>query len=209
MRPFCHQRILGRDTGRVAFPALAAQIYARHCVNRSPILDSRGVGAANAGAGLRFFAYSIHRDEAVDPTRVMAYGGAVSDAFWQIIRGYHLREAFVENYSMAARNYMARAGYAVISDDTDSDRSGVSNEHRLFLVQLTRNEARGRQGEMVPSLVFPVYNPPRFGFTPKEQEMLEYALEEDTESFLAARCGYARITIKQRWRCIYDRVDAV
>lgn len=188
-------------------PNVVRELYRRHTSDKSAILNREGVGRANAGKGLTFFAYSIHLAAAVEPSRVAGYGYNVSTAFWEMIQGYNLNEAFVENYSGAAREYMEAGGYRIIADYPDCYRPEFPREDRLFLVHLARDEARFLPGKLAPALIFPPFNAPRLGLRPKEQEMLQYALEDDTDAYLAAQCDCARITIKKRWEVIYDRVD--
>jgi hypothetical protein len=58
------------------------------------------------------------------------------------------------------------------------------------------------------SLIFNSF-PPRFGFSPAQQALLEAALLDTSDREFAHQSGLTRDAVKKRWRAIYDRVSAV
>lgn len=51
--------------------------------------------------------------------------------------------------------------------------------------------------------------PPRFGFSPAQQALLEAALLDTSDREFADQSGLTQDAVKKRWRAVYDRVSAV
>jgi len=76
-----------------------------------------------------------------------------------------------------------------------------------YLIGTTREEALAREG----TYAFAVFSyvPPRFRFTPGEQELLHHALLGRTDAELGRTLHAALATVKKRWASIYDRVASI
>ena len=77
---------------------------------------------------------------------------------------------------------------------------------RPHIVGVTRALEHGRPGSWVGALFD--YHPPRLGFSPREQRLLQAALEGErgTDQELAGGLGVSLPTIKKMWLSLYRRV---
>jgi DNA-binding CsgD family transcriptional regulator len=76
----------------------------------------------------------------------------------------------------------------------------------LCLLGLTREQALSGPETWLASLF--MYSPPRFSFTPGEQELLVRALDGSTDAELVATLNISLSAVKKRWSSIFGRVSA-
>ncbi len=193
-------------------PYVDKQVLDRWIRGRSPILDLDAIRAANSGDGLnllilqRAFAENNLTPEETSQARHLLF-----DAFLAHHRGYRLKEFMLEVYGEADLERSTIPGARLLTNYEAFFRNGdvppAPPGRHPYLVGTTRVEALAREG----TYAFAVFSyvPPRFRFTPEEQELLHHALLGRTDTELGHALQAALATVKKRWTSIYDRVASV
>ena len=176
---------------------------------RSPLLDFDAIRKANSGAGLHLLI--MHHgvlENSLTPDEVSHARILLFDAFRAHHRGYRLKDFIDEVYGEAELERYTARGPKLLTDYEAFFRSGAVSPappgRHPYLIGATREEALAREG----TYTFEVFSyvPPRFRFTPEEQELLHHALLGLTDSELGHALHAALATVKKRWASIYDRV---
>jgi DNA-binding CsgD family transcriptional regulator len=172
-----------------------------------PLLTLDEVAKANARAGLNgLFTRWGRANDRLTPDEQPRVSRFMHEASEALTRGYQFKELLIEAIGEAACDSALRAGF-VARDCARTDRGDYPSLHnRPFLLGLTRDEAREREGGVMS--YFFVYSPPRFGFTPEQQKMLRLCrrLPEASDEALAQALGESPTTVKNWWRAIYGRM---
>lgn len=192
-------------------PYLPRQIVDRWRAGCSPLLDLAGVRAANARGGLTTLClHSATRRPLLDPeaqaTLVKGLEGYV-----QMCAGYQYREVLLETYGQEQTQWNLNTGLRLRTDHADFERTGVRPLHPAgmepYLLGVTREEFAVSWGGAL-SLLFS-WQPPRFFFTTREQELLEEALGGKSDEEAAETLAVARVTVRKRWQGLYDKVARI
>lgn len=214
----CAQFVFVTD-GLVQHLRSGAPPYANACASHPlpdgtwPLLSLEEVRAANSGKGVNalttWWNWAEAETDAGQRLEIRTYMARTFPLYYQ---GYHFEEVLIQANGDWALQALLYAGYDLITDYAEHYRThppAPAADAHPYLLGLTRPEALKREGSLV-SQVF-VYAPPQFHFKPREQELLQLALEglSDEEIVQAESIGIGRDGVKTRWRAIYARVAAV
>lgn len=176
-----------------------------------PLLTPSEVAAANAEAGLNaLFTRWARADALLSLEEKRGVGRVMHDAFMSLTRGYQFREILIDVIGEPAREAALRAGFLDRNRyEAHFAEHPVPDTQRPFLMGITRSEAFTRDGYVMSHYFSHVS--PRFGLSPREQEMLDACLRlpEATNEDLAHALGASLNTVKNRWLSIYRRVGSV
>jgi DNA-binding CsgD family transcriptional regulator len=187
-------------------PELAKQV-ARD--DASPLLSQRQVQEANSHGGLNLAIWhACIRSEDIDRVEVW---NELMTAFLDHHSGFLLKELVAQGESAqhleGIRNtggFLLKSGDGCYGDFEGKDlRELVLEPH---VAGLTREMALKQLGSWIGSLF--LYQPPQFGFSRSEQQLLLSALPGGTDEELSDDLGISISTVKKTWRSAYDRVAA-
>lgn len=138
--------------------------------------------------------------------RVREYLNRAFAFFW---RGYQYKEVLLEVVGEELCGWARNSGFDLLSDYERyyACHPPTPPPHkRPFLLSLTREEAARREGALMCQVF--VYQPPRFFFSRKEQEVLIRAVRGEDDLQIAAALGITEAAVKKRWLSIFDRTAA-
>jgi len=192
-------------------PYIGLHVLRRWRQGRCPILHFEDVARANAGEGINVLALhggSLHEGVSLEEAAQIRH--LLSESFVAHHRGYRLKTFLQEVYGEFEMRFMEAIGARVKTDYSWYYEQGSvpppPPARRPYLMGMTRAEALRQEGTMAFSAFFP--SAPRFHFTPREQDVLQHALEGETDEAIAKHLGIALVTVKKRWEAIYSRVMA-
>jgi hypothetical protein len=193
-------------------PYLTARTIALELEGRSPILRAGAIRRANSGDGLSLLVLQYgEARERLSPERRLLVRFKMRDAFLTVHSGYRIKEILQEYWDEIELSFVLSGWGKLRTDYADyfvrTGRAVPPPERRPYLIGFSPDDARADPGNMATPLF--VYAPPRFFFSPSEQELLRCALVGETDAQLAHSVGLAVPTVKGRWRQIYARVAAV
>ncbi len=176
-----------------------------------PLLAKSDIGAAQASGGLNalvaYLDWCTDELSLEDKAFVQDY---LFRAFARIYRGYLIKN-FVMQVIVPERHALAIAGgfttYRDYAEWIQGAPMPIVLHQRPYLVGLTRDEALNRPVSSA-SQAFMVARP-RFGFTEREREMLELALEGASDQECASTMCVSISTVHVRWKNIIDKVSIV
>jgi hypothetical protein len=193
-------------------PYIDKQVLDRWARGRSPILDLDAIRAANSGDGLNLLIMQrAFAENTLTPDESSHARHLLFEAFIAHHRGYRLKEFVLEVYGEADLERATTPGARLLTDYAAFFRSGdvppAPPGRHPYLIGTTRQEALAREG----TYAFAVFSyiPPRFRFTPEEQDLLHHALLGRTDTELGHALHAALATVKKRWASIYDRIASV
>lgn len=175
-----------------------------------PVLTQEQVRAANSTTGVSLFC--IASGVALDTIAAGHYAfllSKINDCHPFTFAGYRMNAIYVELYDEMTRAWGNTFGYNRLTDFTAwyKHHGGVPasyGDRHPHLYGIAREEALQKYGSMVTTFFH--YTPPRFQFTPHEQEMLLWALSGSKDDCLSENLCVAPVTIRKRWDSIYGRV---
>jgi len=187
-------------------PELAKRVVERN----SPVLSDSEVREANSGEGLNELVWEsllLRKYEG----RAEIYHLMVT-AYLDLHRGFLLKEMITSQAESAQRAQWAVDAGGLYWDVVQQRYlKSISMQMEEFiqqphLVGLTRQLEFSRPGSWVGTLFD--YQPPCFGFSRSEQELLQTALrsQRGTDQELADKLYISALTIKKMWLSIYRRV---
>lgn len=190
-------------------PHLSAQVVAAIVEGRSPVLTLPAIRAANAKDGLNLFVlhFGLALDR-VNPADLPTVFARIPESFFSLHLGYNLKQITVEFCDDAVVRFSLASGFHLRTDYAAYyGRHGLPPlGRRPVRLGVTREEAAEAPGAYV-SRLFP-FQRPQFCFTHGEQQLLQRALQGDTDEEAAGALCIAVPTVKTRWRTIYERVEA-
>lgn len=191
-------------------PIIGRDVLGRWREGRSPLLTLDQIRRANSGVGVTMVALNSGAtpEIAACPGDLAQLGGKVADhTFWSV-GGYRLNEALIEMYTDYECAWAEGFGHSLRTaypQHLGERRPPWLPENcRPRLYGATRQEAEARAGCPLPEMFR--HEPPRFFFSPPEQELLQWALLGDSDEGLAECLSVSPVTLKKRWGNIYDRV---
>jgi DNA-binding CsgD family transcriptional regulator len=133
------------------------------------------------------------------------------DSFVTLLRGFRCKDFAEEVYEAQERDMILHMGCDIYRDYREFVGTKylpeTDEKHYPYLVGITAEAARKKTG--TTTAAFALMGPPRFHFNAVEQEVLKRALADETDEEIAQALGLSLITIKKRWRAVYDKVEAV
>jgi DNA-binding CsgD family transcriptional regulator len=187
-------------------PLISRRLLAEWRAGERPFFDAEQIARANAGSGLNFVAayYGGRRD---DPRSSIAnYEGSR-----RAVRGWNLRTYTSEMCTDPQRDnreWGRSLGYRVLEYSPDDVRmAGIPEDWAPFIWAATRRDAEFNPG-YATALLFMTYAPPRFAFTPREQHVLNLALDGATDCAIARAASISESAVKKHFRTLYEKVRA-
>ncbi|HJU08882.1 MAG TPA: hypothetical protein VJ727_10435 [Rhodanobacteraceae bacterium] len=187
-------------------PELARRVTERN----SPILTNSEVRDANSGAGLSEVVWEGMGIP--EFARTMDFYHHMVGAYVETHRGLLLKEIIVAQAAYVERMLWVDQGGGLYWNPAHQKYEKAPPEPaeilvtRPHLVGITRELDRQWPGSWMGTLFD--YRPPRFGFSPSEQQLLLAALKSfhGTDQELASALHLSVPTIKKMWGSIYRRV---
>ena len=190
-------------------PYLTARVIRAEAEGVTPILRPAAIRKANAGDGLSVVILHYGEAAALDPDALQRARLLALEAFLWAHRGYRVNEVLQEFWDEIDPRFVTQGWGRLRADFAEFyARQGLPvppSGRGPRLIGLTREEVGAEPGTTIMSPLF-VHTPPRFGFRPGEQQLLELAIGGVTDTQLARMLHIAEPTVKGRWRSIYDRV---
>ena len=195
-----------------ARPFAARQLLDLHRTGEPlPLLTREQIRRVNSGAngGLNMLVvhygspYPMHPDNA----GWREVGGNLLSFTEYFSSGYRVRELIEEFYDDYNTELALQAGFCFRTDFAAYYQGKPAPHSRQTprLLAATPDEVRDRPGTIAAAILN--YDPPRFCFSDREQEVLLSALFDGTDGEIAARLHVAEVTIRKRWDVIYERVE--
>ncbi len=125
-------------------------------------------------------------------------------------RGFLFKEIVIQGESPEHLEALRHTGGLLLGGDgcyggfQGIDLQQLAREPHI--VGITREIALEQFGSWISSLFR--YQPPRFGFTRREQRLLLSALVGGTDEELSSLLNTSLSAVKKTWRSVYDRVAA-
>jgi len=166
-----------------------------------PIAGFADIAAANANRGLCLCVLAANFD--VTSPNAAAALGLCMQATLDMHRGYRIERFINEAVGDANIEFLATSGAFDFVRTFETAAPGTALRSALFT--LTKERAAERKSTLLPLFV---YNPPRVGFTPAEQDLLRAALDAAPDDVISARLGIPLSATKARWTRIHQRVAA-
>lgn len=183
-------------------PYLSRDIVDRWRAGRSPLLGLAAVRRANAGDGLNMVC--LHgAPPPSDREDIRRIHETHYQAYLHFCSGYRYKQLLVEVYGREQLQWNMNAGMRLIADPGTPAPPGLEP----YLIGVTREEALEAFGSAVALLFRHVS--PCFGFTGREQELLESALWGQSDDESAQALSLSVPAIRKRWQGIYEKVDDV
>ncbi len=175
----------------------------------SSLLSRKQVQEANSQGGLNLAVWhACVRNE--DANRMEVWTELMT-AFLVIHIGFLVKELVSQGESPQHLEGMRNTGGFLFKPEVRSygsfdgkDLNELASEPHV--VGLTREMARKPFGSWIGTLF--LYEPPQFGFSRSEQELLLSALPGGTDEELSDNLGISLSAVKKTWRSAYDRVAA-
>lgn len=175
-----------------------------------PLLSLDAVGAANSGAGLNSLTTRWAVAEAfLTDEQERLVNEYLWRSFLSLSRGYNFKEIFLETVGDFARERALHSGFHVRADYDHYFQAHPPDPFtdRPCLMSVTRAEAAQSHGTLISHLFS--YLPPRFGFSRRSQDLLNWTLDGRTNEEFADIQGLTGDAVKKRWLKIYERVETV
>jgi hypothetical protein len=197
---------------RLAEPKIGYAMACEFARGASPCLARGEVARANGDAGLNLvISHHGYEDNGDDGDRERLRG-ATYELSRRYLGGWNLRsytnEVFSANSQREGKEMGEALGFQVRRyRDEQLRAAGIELERGPWLWSSTRRQAMSGTPGIMLALLFTTFSPPRFGFTPSEQDLLGLALEGSTDEAIAQSTGASLSTIKKRFRTLYIRVE--
>ncbi len=192
-------------------PGIAFELLDEWRRDGSAFLSRAEIARANAGAGLNLLV--THHgyvdppdDESLEKLRFASNEFSVRD-----LRGWNLRsftnEIFATNPQREGKQAGEALGFRVGEYSAAQLReAGIPAEKRPYLWMATRRDVSSGPVGLALGMLFRSFDPPRFGFSAIEQQMLRLALDGHTDVAIAGLTNLSLTTAKKHFRAIYDKV---
>jgi hypothetical protein len=162
------------------------------------VLDRDSIAQGNAVGGLDFVnLYGTWRDDILDDAQRIEAKTRLGTSFIENLAGFRFSRVMKEATGRATIEHARAAGtYREVADFPDSDSA-------LFVVfpETAREAPYSLAARMYQ------YRPPVLHLRPAEQELLQVALDGETDSELSAILGISIEAVKKRWVSTYARFD--
>jgi len=186
------------------------ELAQRFIRGNSPILSSRQFREANSLGGLTTVTWEACIRAGYE-THIELHR-KILGMFIENHRGYLWKEAVASQLESAERlQWTVQTGGLIWDPVKRRYVKTLKRDLQEFvrephIVGVTRDLEHGRPGSWVGALFD--YHPPRLGFSPREQRLLQSALEGErgTDQELAAALGVSLPTVKKMWLSVYRRV---
>jgi hypothetical protein len=187
-------------------PELAKRVA---CGDHSPLLSQRQIQEANSRGGLNLAVW--HACIRIEDIQRVEVWDKLMAAFLDYHRGFFLKELVAQGESAQHLEGLRNTGgFLLKPGDGNYGDFNRKDLHELVLephvAGLNREMALQQLGSWIGTLF--LYQPPQFGFSRSEQQLLLSALPGGTDEELSDDLGVSLSTVKKTWRSAYDRVAA-
>lgn len=174
----------------------------------SALLTQRQIREANSFGGLNLAVWQGFV-RAEDSNRA-EFWSELMEVFLDNHRGFLFKEIVIQGESPVHLEALGHTGGLLLGrDGRYGNFEGIGAEQLVrepHIVGITRDIALQQFGSWISSLFR--YEPPRFGFTGREQRLLLSALQGGTDEELSCLLNTSLSAVKKTWRSVYDRVAA-
>lgn len=193
------------------FPHLEVALLERARVpGSSPgFLDIDEIAEANAGDGLNLFLlFWLHHSNQLPDAERNTLIGLGQQSSLRVHRGYRLKCILKDADARLAQAYLS-GGFRELRRLPAGMPLGLaggrSTGERIVFMARAEDIKQALPGTGIGP--FFVADPPRCGFTRKQQKVLEAAVNNMTDREIAAFFGTSANAVAQHWRRIYERVE--
>jgi len=174
---------------------------------RLPVLGPKAVARENAGGGLNLMVFHYGVEPQKDLNDELQIRGKMLEAGTYLHGGYRIKAVFQETNTLQDKNLIVPTGLRVQRDYSGFDLGLPADSPTWpFLFGLRREEALKTISLVTPLFIF---SPPRFGFSPSAQRVLQQALLGETDKEIGKGLDLSIWTVKKRWQEIYAKVEKV
>lgn len=197
---------------RLAQPKIGYAMACDFARGAAPCLTRDEVARANGDAGLNLvISHHGYKDYGDDADRERLRGASY-ELSRRYLGGWNLSTYTNEVFSANSRREGKEMGEALGFHvhryrDEQLRAAGIEPARGPWLWSSTRRRALSGTPGMMLALLFTTSSPPRFGFSPAEQDLLALALDGSTDEAIAEASGASLSTIKKRFRTIYLKVE--
>jgi len=174
----------------------------------SALLTQEQIREANSFGGLNLAIWQGFV-RAEDSNRA-EFWSELMEVFLDNHRGFLFKEIVIQGESTVHLEALGHTGGLLLGrDGRYGDFEGIGAEQLVrepHIVGITRELALQQFGSWISSLFR--YQPPRFGFTRREQRLLLSALVGGTDEELSCLLNTSLSAVKKTWRSVYGRVAA-
>ena len=192
---------------RLESPLIARRMLAEWREGGHPFLGTAGIARGNARNGLNLVITHFGADLTAPNALLTATNYEMGR---RMFRGWNMRSFTAENFRHGrfdARSWGAALGYRVGTYSTSAlDAVGISESEAPCVWMATREDAQDTPSVTL-TLLFPLFRPPRCGFTAREQQGLLLALDGNTDEGIAQALGISNSTTKRLFRSIYEKAE--
>jgi hypothetical protein len=192
-------------------PFVARALLEQWRSGKNPFLDNGTFASANSGDGLYFCVLNNGVSEQLDAADLPAALSALSGEFVIQHAGCNLSGLVHEAFGVP-REFATDLG-VTITDHAPVYASRVAalpkDRVPAFIISMTRDEAKLRQGNLALNQIFLRFTPPRCALPTHGRRLLRYALEGTPDERIAEILNFAPSTLKKRWAEVYAAMEPV
>jgi hypothetical protein len=168
--------------------------------NRKPFLSPKEVAQENARGELHCMGLfgNIDGIDLADPV-IADFYRASNEGHRFFHFGYAFRAIWREVWPPKHVQELQQVGFHIVR------QMPIADGRTTTMLRLEREDALANPYAQFATLFMPPK--PRFGFSPGEQRLLEYALLEVSDESAAAELHLSEDAVKKRWRSIYAKVE--
>ncbi len=214
----CFKVFVTDDFARSLYAPNATPLASRQLLERFrhgvslPLLDREQIRCINSGAngGLNMLVTHYGSPFPMDPKNDSwrEVGGNLLLFTEYFSSGHRVRELIEEFYDDYNAQLAQEAGFCPRTEFADyyHDKPEPNPFYKPRVLAATPDEVHERPGTIAAAILH--YDPPRFYFNDREQELLLSALIGETDEGIAERMNVASVTVRKRWDSIYGRVES-
>lgn len=174
----------------------------------SPLLNRTELCAANSGDGLNFLlTHWTWAAPRLDEKQIAFVRSRLAELFHWMHGGYNLKSFLSEGFGVPHRDRSLASGFMMLNDYRDyyckNPEKFIPSEYPSLMI-VTRDSVKDGSA-MARSFA---YTPPRFRFTPRQQEILRLARQGKSNSEIRACFAISETAFKAHWLRIYERVES-
>jgi hypothetical protein len=192
---------------RLESPLIARRMLAEWREGGHPFLGIGEIARCNARNGLNLVITHFGADLTAPNALLTATNYEMGR---RMFLGWNMRSFTTENFRHGrydARSWGAALGYRVGTYSTSAlNAVGISKSEAPCVWMATRKGAQDNPSVTL-ALLFPLFRPPRCGFTAREQQGLLLALDGNTDERIAQALGISNSTAKRLFRSIYEKAE--
>lgn len=196
-----------REVRTMLPPPLSHRLFERWLKGRRCFLNRKEIARGNSGEGLNLVLLHTGWKQGLPDDVKLSVDFRVMDAFFRVHSGFqikeYLRDIFTEGHRMVLQNHDARLRREYAGPFPSLPDGSL---WPLCLMGVKRDEGTRPTGRASLLNLFHGSRP-RFGFTQGEKDVLEKALEGETDQAISKSLRLTLWAIKKRWQGVYEKVE--